>query len=246
SEALFESSFYHQYDYTVSPSGEMVAVSTPDRNGGVYIVNISSGESELVFPNGQHPSWQTDGQRIVAERQGGGISTIDIETGQVEELYELGLYPKVSPDGTLVSFLLTSQQDGFRLVTLNLEFNDSPRETGLGELSNQYVWGEDSQTFFVARHSNDGNSTSIIKGFVQDQGNAQTILNSATSPSFGGADSNILGAINLEESRSRGVVMVQLNSGERSSSSGEVFSVAVSPVSSQFLVETSLGIHLLE
>ena len=105
-----------------SPDGRSIVTLATDKKGrgGLYRIDVSSGESRLVRPKGEgdvvaHPIGWADERTLIFRRNYKsekdrefyrGLTARDMETGQERELYrhERIIRAAVSPDGTQVAF----------------------------------------------------------------------------------------------------------------------------------------------
>jgi Tol biopolymer transport system component len=80
-EEQITSSPYNETDPVFSPDGRMIAISSDEGEGGVFLLPASGGVPTRLTAFGSHPAWSPDGQQIAFDWSG-AVYTITVSGGQ--------------------------------------------------------------------------------------------------------------------------------------------------------------------
>ena len=98
----------------LSPDGSQLAYVTPE---GIRLLTLATGESELLMPGGDQPSWSADGlrlfHRVCSSSYGCGINAIALADRSIEYFAgdQVASSPEVSPDGSTLVYAFNARPD---------------------------------------------------------------------------------------------------------------------------------------
>ncbi len=234
----------HNYDYTPLSDGSMIAFSTPELTGGVYVHTRSTGDNELVLQGGRRPTWIDDGPSVLAEDASHSLWRLNLETDEIDEIVPEGQFPKGSPNGYQVAYLQSSTTySAFSLFVIGLQASSTPVSV-LTEVGTDPVWSADGHELYVSQVGSWGgyNIASVDLGDID---NPSTLISYATRPSVGGNGEYLL-ATGLDGDIIDGTYLYRFASGSLSLLLDNGENAAAHPTEDKALVEKDGKIYLVE
>ncbi len=172
----------HNYDYVPSPNAARVALSTPELDGGLVVIDLVAGSSEMILEGARSPSW-LNAEELVVQSVEGAIVRISAGGGEGEVLLASGLHPVASPDGSRVAYLYDSSDDGLDLRYFQVGVNEE-------RLFSHYigldpVWHPDSGSIFASYMAGSGFQDPVthVVRMVPGSDDIEFVLENAVNPS---------------------------------------------------------------
>jgi Tol biopolymer transport system component len=114
----------------LSPDGNRLAYSTPE---GIKLLDMISGQAELIVPRGDQPSWSPDGSRLAFRIRGNALFLRAMDAGSNNDgQSDIGFYcteceaPELTPDGTGMVYVDTRPFEGAEFQSRIGLFNLGP------------------------------------------------------------------------------------------------------------------------
>ncbi|MBS1262499.1 MAG: hypothetical protein MAG453_01851 [Calditrichaeota bacterium] len=230
-------------DHQPAPGGERVAFSTPELDGGVRIVNLTTNPptSMMLYEGGRAPSW-LDHDTVVLENGLGQFGVVDLANPGVFNEYGDGNFPVGDGSGQRIAFLFNPpQSSGMDLRWIDAGTMEINQLTSL--VGTDAVWNPSEPVLYVSRLT-DGTLSDVIEVGTSQANDVTVLLSGATRPSVS-ADGVHLFADRLETGLRSGIHYYNLQTSRHEVITGAA-RPAAAPSGTRLLAEQSDGIYLLE
>ena len=117
---LTATSAANDYDPAFSPDGERIAFGSDREGGGLFVMGATGESPKKIAPEGAHPSWSSDGRRIVYSTERvvdpfsrqtiASLWVVDVTSGEKKRIYEGdAVQPVWSPSGKRIAFFAVNE-----------------------------------------------------------------------------------------------------------------------------------------